>query len=145
MIEPSDQAEILCRDICCTFHGLQRILVKSSKTLKASFKCRKAPQCSMNLMILAALLISVGFLPPSGISHSTNAFAFNCKIKKGSREHNDYNSIVNCLLGLQWNPKWVHVETLSTFTVNPQIGRNLPSCSWEKLLEWNHGLIFHDR
>ncbi len=45
--------------------------------------------------------------------------------KKRSREHNDYNSIVNCFLGLQWKSKWVHVETLSTFTVDPQTGRTL--------------------
>lgn len=48
--------------------------------IKASFTCRKAPQCSMNLTILAAMN-PVG-PPPSGISRSTNAFAFNYKIKK---------------------------------------------------------------
>lgn len=69
------------------------------KTLKPSFKCRKPPQCSkqrMNLMILAARLIPVGFLPPSGISRSINTFAFNYKIKKGWREHNDYSCSVKC-------------------------------------------------
>lgn len=96
------------------------------KTLKPSFRCRKPLQCSkrcMHLMILAALLIPVGFLSPWGISRCTNTFAFNYKIKKGSREHDDYNCIANRFLRLQWKSKLVHVETLSTFTANPQTGK----------------------
>ncbi len=94
--------------------------------------------CSMNLMILATFLISVVFSLHQGFARSTNTL-HSIQKKKRSREHNDYNSIVNCFLGLPRKSKWSmwkHFPPL-LWTSDWQ-----NSASWEKLLEWNHGLIF---
>lgn len=64
------------------------------------------------------------------------------QLQNKKKDQEKYSCSVNYFLHLQWKSKWVHVETLSTFTANLQTGKNLPS--WEKLVEW-YGLIVQDQ